>query len=136
MVNPEGEVHTYGARQVSKVFAGARVLNEVDFELRSGQIHALLGENGSGKSTLIRVLGGVHPPSAGTVVIDGEPRTVSSPAQAARLGLGIVHQDLNLFPDLDIATNIAMTAGAPIHLVSRTVDRRRMQAEARAALER
>jgi ABC-type sugar transport system ATPase subunit len=130
------EAHFYGAREIGKSFSGARVLTGVDFEIETGQIHALLGENGSGKSTLIRLLGGVHRPSEGTVVVDREPASVASPGAAARLGLGIVHQDLNLFPDLDIATNIAMTAGAPIRGVTRTVDRRRLNRRADEVLER
>jgi ABC-type sugar transport system ATPase subunit len=128
--------HTFEAVGVSKAFSGVTVVDEVDFGLRSGEVHALLGENGSGKSTLIRVLGGVHRPTGGHVAIEGRPVALTSPAQAQRAGLGIVHQDLNLFPDLDIATNIAIAAGAPVHGVTRLVDRVRLRSRARDVLDR
>jgi ABC-type sugar transport system ATPase subunit len=126
---------SYSAGSVTKAFSGAVVLEDVDFEIRAGQIHALLGENGSGKSTLIRVLGGVHRATSGDVLVDGVARHIGSPAQAGRHGLGIVHQDLNLFPDLDIATNIALVAGAPVRRIG-FVDRGRSRAQAAAVLER
>jgi len=110
------------------------VLQGVDFEIRAGEVHALLGENGSGKSTLINLLGGVHRPTAGTVMRDGEPIALASPADARRLGLAIVHQDYQLFPTLSVAANIAL--GGPMsRRAGGLLDRRALRRAARDALE-
>ena len=127
---------SFGARRVTKRFAGVTVLRDVDFEIRTGSVHALLGENGSGKSTLIRVLAGVHPPSDGHVEVAAEAVRFSSPSDARKAGLAVVHQDLNLFPDLDVATNIALATGAPRHRLTRMVDRRRLRDQAKEVLSR
>jgi len=91
---------------VTKRFAGVTALDCVDFELRRGEIHALLGENGAGKSTLIKVLGGIHVPDAGAIEIDGLPARIRSVADADRLGIRIIHQELSLAPNLTVAENI------------------------------
>jgi len=93
-------------RGVTKRFAGVTALDSVDFELRRGEIHALLGENGAGKSTLIKVLGGIHVPDAGAIEIDGLPARIRSVADADRLGIRIIHQELSLAPNLTVAENI------------------------------
>lgn len=124
----------YSAVSMGKSFAGVPVLRGVDFELRAGEVHTLLGQNGSGKSTLVRLLGGVHPPTTGHLERDGVPFTVTSPAHALRAGLAIVHQDLHLFPDLDVATNIAVGAGSPSRFG--LIDRADTHRRAREALAR
>jgi len=91
---------------VRKHFGGVFALKGVDFELRSGEIHALLGENGAGKSTLIRVLGGICAPDAGTILINGEKVDIRTVADADRCGIRIIHQELSLAPNLSIAENI------------------------------
>jgi ABC-type sugar transport system ATPase subunit len=91
---------------VTKHFGGVTALERVDFELRSGEIHALLGENGAGKSTLIKVLGGIHIPEAGAIRIDGTPALIRSVADADRYGIRIIHQELSLAPNLSVAENI------------------------------
>src|SRR5205809_1138188 len=74
-------------RGIKKSFGGVRALRGVSFDLRAGEIHALLGENGAGKSTLIKTLGGIHTPDAGEILMEGRPTRISSPAEAARLGI-------------------------------------------------
>jgi ABC-type sugar transport system ATPase subunit len=91
---------------IRKFFGGVQALAGVDFELRAGEIHALLGENGAGKTTLIKVLGGIHLPDAGSIVIDGEEVSIRGVVDADRCGIRIIHQELSLAPNLSIAENI------------------------------
>ena len=93
-------------RGVTKRFGGVAALNDVDFNLFRGEIHALLGENGAGKSTLIKVLGGIHAPDAGEILIDGQPAGIHSVAAADRRGIRIIHQEMSLAPNLTVAENI------------------------------
>ena len=93
-------------RELSKSFAGVRALDRVSFELRRGEVHALMGENGAGKSTLMKVLAGVYPKDAGEILLDGRPIEIPSPRAAQALGIGIVHQELNLMNHLSAAQNI------------------------------
>src|SRR5436190_3220332 len=92
-------------RGIKKSFGGVRALRGVSFDLRAGEIHALLGENGAGKSTLIKTLGGIHTPDAGEILMEGRPTRISSPAEAARLGIRVIHQELALAPNLSVAEN-------------------------------
>ena len=94
------------ARQVSKIFPGVRALDGVDFELRRGEIHALMGENGAGKSTLIKVLTGVYPRDGGTITLAGREIEARSPLHAQQLGISTVYQEVNLVPGLSVAENI------------------------------
>ena len=91
---------------ISKRFGGVAALKSVDFSLRAGEVHALLGENGAGKSTLMRVLGGEIASSAGEILIDGTVVAMSGPKRAAALGIAIIHQEMALAPDLSVAENI------------------------------
>ncbi|WP_119387821.1 sugar ABC transporter ATP-binding protein [Taklimakanibacter lacteus] len=91
---------------ISKSFVGVRVLNSVDFDVRPGEVHALLGENGAGKSTLIKIIAGVHAPDAGEIIIGGQPAKFANPGQAVKAGIAIVYQELLLFPELSVAENI------------------------------
>lgn len=95
-------------RGLTKRFPGVLALGEVDFTLRSGEIHALLGENGAGKSTLIKVLTGVYPADAGTITLAGEEIAPVSPKDAERAGISTVYQEVNLIPALSVAENIAL----------------------------
>src|SRR3954468_5336376 len=87
-------------RSISKSFAGVVVLESVDFDLRPGEVHTLMGENGAGKSTLMKILAGVHSPDSGTILLDCEPVSISSPLAAQRLGISLIHQEPLSFPDL------------------------------------
>jgi len=91
---------------VTKRFGAVKALDNVDFNLQRGEIHALLGENGAGKSTLIKVLGGIHLPDSGRVLIEGKVSRIRSVADANRYGIRIIHQELTLVPNLSIAENI------------------------------
>lgn len=97
-----------GARGVSKSFPGVRALDRVDFTLRAGEVHALMGENGAGKSTLIKVLTGDYRPDAGEIVLNGRPFAPRSPLEAQGLGVSAVHQEVNLIPNLSVAENICL----------------------------
>ncbi|WP_196258103.1 sugar ABC transporter ATP-binding protein [Pelagibacterium limicola] len=92
-----------------KSFGPIRALRGVDFELRRGEIHALAGENGAGKSTLMNVIDGILAPDSGEIFLDGEPVTIKSSAMAQRLGIGFVHQEIALCPDVTVAENIFMS---------------------------
>jgi ribose transport system ATP-binding protein len=91
---------------VDKSFPGVRALDKCRFELRPGEVHALVGENGAGKSTLMKVLAGVHVKDAGRIRIKGSEVEIASPRSAQALGIGIIHQELNLMPHLTAAQNI------------------------------
>lgn len=93
-------------RGIGKRFGVVAALDHVDFELRAGEIHALLGENGAGKSTLIKILGGIHAPDAGSIYVDGQLVTIGSVSAADRLGIRVIHQELTLAPNLSVAENI------------------------------
>ena len=131
----ESPAETYAAIGVGKSFSGITVLRDVDFALRSGEVHALVGENGSGKSTLIKILAGVHAQTWGRVERNGGPLPLRAPADAQRAGLAVVHQDYNLFPALDVATNVALVAGLPVRRFVRALDRRELRLRVRAVLE-
>lgn len=93
-------------RDISKSFSGVKVLRDVNFDVRPGEVHALLGENGAGKSTLIKVIAGVHQPDTGTLTVGGETVRFTSPRHARRHGIATVYQELLLFPELTVAENI------------------------------
>jgi rhamnose transport system ATP-binding protein len=91
---------------ISKRFGATAALTDVSMDLRSGEIHALVGENGAGKSTLVKILAGVHQPDAGNILLDGTPALIHGPAQSRALGIAVVHQEPRLFPDLSVAENV------------------------------
>lgn len=93
-------------RGVSKDFRGVLAISDVDFEIRPGEIHAILGENGAGKSTLMKVLAGVYQPSSGEMLLDGRPATLNSPSDALDRGIAMVFQETNLVPSMSVAQNI------------------------------
>ncbi|MCY3763749.1 MAG: ATP-binding cassette domain-containing protein, partial [Gemmatimonadetes bacterium] len=93
-------------RRVSKRFPGVQALAEVDFDLRRGEVHALVGENGAGKSTLIKILTGVHRADGGSYAIDGRPAAAGDPRAAIAAGISVVYQEPKLAPNLSVAENI------------------------------
>jgi ribose transport system ATP-binding protein len=93
-------------KNLSKSFPGVKALQDVQFDLQAGEVHALMGENGAGKSTLMKILAGVYTRDAGEVLLDGKPVEITSPAHAQSLAIGIIHQELYLMPHLTAAQNI------------------------------
>ena len=93
---------------IGKHFGGVRALNDVSFDLHSGEVHALVGENGAGKSTLIKVISGAHAPDSGSIEIAGKALVHNSPSVARSLGVAVIYQQPALFPDLTVSENIAL----------------------------
>lgn len=91
--------------KISKIFPGVKALEDVDFDVRAGEVHALMGENGAGKSTLIKAMMGVHEPTSGKITVEGQEVQIRTPQQAKKLGLGAVYQDITLAPHLSVAEN-------------------------------
>ena len=118
---------------VTKRFPGVVALDEVDFDLRPGEVHALLGENGAGKSTLIQLVSGVLAPDAGQILLSGRPARLTDPVTARRRGIAAVHQEADLFGALSVAENMALARGLPVGPFG-WVRWRRMRADARSAL--
>ena len=111
-------------RGIGKRFPGVVALDEVEIQISPGEIVALAGENGAGKSTLMKILGGVYQPDAGTIAIDGKAVVIHSVSDAIALGIGFIHQELNVFDNLSIAENVFLGRepvwGGPLRLVNRT----------------
>ena len=101
---------------ISKKFGNNRVLNRINFDLKAGEIHALLGENGAGKSTLIKILGGIYQPDEGNIILNGEKCSFQSSLDAQKKGISIIHQELMLMPHLSIAENIFIGKELTNHL--------------------
>lgn len=91
---------------ICKSFSGVKVLQDVDFELRSGEIHALMGSNGAGKSTLIKILSGAHKKDSGKIFVEGKEADIQSPPDSKNLGIQCIYQELSLVPHLSVANNI------------------------------
>ncbi len=122
------------ARGVSKGFPGVKALDDMQLELRAGEVLAVVGENGAGKSTLMKLLSGIYEADAGEFFLGGEPYEPSSPKHALELGISIIHQEFNLMPDLTVAQNIFIgrePRGSRVFL-----DERRLNANAQALIER
>ncbi|WP_163190126.1 sugar ABC transporter ATP-binding protein [Citrobacter youngae] len=91
---------------ITKRFPGVLALSNVDFTLRKGEVHALLGENGAGKSTLMKILSGVYQPDEGDIIFENQPVSFANPLRAQSVGITIIHQEFNLFPELTVEDNI------------------------------
>ncbi len=118
---------------VSKAFGANAVLQDVALTLAPGEVHGLLGENGAGKSTLLNILCGVLAADTGSIAIDGSRTVISSPRDAARAGIAMIHQELQQVPELTVAQNIFLGA-ALRHAGGLLVDRRAQERQARALL--
>src|SRR6185436_14555796 len=121
---------------ICKRFPGVVALENVSLEVGVGEIVALAGENGAGKSTLMKILGGVYQPDAGSIAIDGRGAVIHSVSDAIELGIGFIHQELNVFDNLDIAENVFLGReplwGGPLKLV----DRQKINAQTEEHLRR
>jgi general nucleoside transport system ATP-binding protein len=95
-------------RGISKRFPGVLANDHVDFDVKAGEVHALLGENGAGKSTLMKILYGMYHPDEGEILLNGKPVTIASPTDAIDLGIGMIHQHFMLVPTLTVAENVAL----------------------------
>jgi len=115
-------------RHAAKSFGAVQALIDGEIQLRSGEVHALLGENGAGKSTLVKILAGVHQPDAGSLLVDGREVQLHSPAAAREAGIAIIYQEPTLFPDLSVAEN--MFIGRQPLRSGRRIDTRAMRKEA------
>ncbi|MBM7622548.1 sugar ABC transporter ATP-binding protein [Sporohalobacter salinus] len=93
-------------KEITKNFPGVKALDNVNFNLHRGEVHALLGENGAGKSTLMKVLNGIYSKDSGTIYLEGEKVNFGTPKEAQEAGLAIIHQELELIPNLTVAENI------------------------------
>ena len=122
--------------EVSKTYPGVAALDRVSLSVSTGEVIGLIGENGAGKSTLMKILGGVIQPSAGIIRVDHIERTPFSVANALDSGIAFVHQELNLFENLDVAANVFIGReplyGGPLRLV----DRRKLRAQVQPLLDR
>jgi ABC-type sugar transport system ATPase subunit len=98
--------HPIELRGATKSFAGVTVLNNVSFDMRPGEVHALLGENGAGKSTLIKIMSGLYQPDSGEILVNGNRMKFATPREAHAAGVATVHQELLLFPELTVAENV------------------------------
>jgi ABC-type sugar transport system ATPase subunit len=98
-------------RGMSKAFPGVQALSGVDLDVRAGEVHAVVGENGAGKSTLMKIVAGVYHSDSGTILLGGQPMHNDSPRQALERGISMIHQELNLAPNLSVAENVFLWSG-------------------------
>ena len=121
-------------KNIRKTFPGVLALDNIDFELESGEIHGMLGENGAGKSTLINVLGGIYIPDRGEIIINGQKTQINGVKDAQEAGIAVIHQELVLVPHMSIAEN--MFLGREIKSPAGLVDKKRMEQESVEILKR
>lgn len=121
------------ASEITKVYPGTVALDKASFKVRKGKVNVLIGENGAGKSTMMKIVAGVETKTSGKIFIDGEEVNYHTPVEAIGFGVGIIYQELNLFPNLSIAENIFMTR----ELKSRKyyIDHKRQLVEAKKYLD-
>jgi ribose transport system ATP-binding protein len=108
ILSPKAEIHESLLQMegIYKSFPGVQALSDARFDLRYGEVHALVGENGAGKSTLMKILGGIYHKDAGHIILEKNEVEITSPRMAQHLGISIIHQELNLMPHLTVAQNI------------------------------
>ncbi|MGK5683165.1 sugar ABC transporter ATP-binding protein [Actinoplanes sp. URMC 104] len=122
------------AHHISKNYGGVRALKDVTFTAYRGKVNVLVGENGAGKSTLMKILSGSEQPTTGEILLEGEPVQLTSPREAQERGIGIIHQELSLFPNMTIAENLF--AGRELRRGRRFVDAAEQRSRAKKVLER
>lgn len=120
-------------QEITKSFPGVIALSEVSLQIRSGQVHVLLGENGAGKSTLIKIITGVYPPNSGSILIDGEEVEITGPDHALHLGISSIFQDPSLVPYMSVEDNI-MLGREPAGRLPGFVDRKEVRSNAEEVL--
>jgi rhamnose transport system ATP-binding protein len=107
VVNTENK-YILKLENITKTFPGTTALDDVNFDLYPGEVHALIGENGAGKSTLIKIISGIYRPDSGEINLNGTPVSISSPLAAQRYGIAAIYQEPTVFPDLSVAENVFM----------------------------
>jgi D-xylose transport system ATP-binding protein len=112
---------------ISKSFGPVQALDDVDFDVRSGEVVALVGDNGAGKSTLVKVIAGIHPPDSGELKFEGRPVSITHPTDAVRLGIATVYQDLALCDNLDVVENLFLGREQIASPVLRSLDETEME---------
>ncbi|GAF11712.1 ribose ABC transport system, ATP-binding protein RbsA [Bacillus sp. JCM 19045] len=124
--------------QISKSFSGNQVLKQVEFSLEKGEIHALMGENGAGKSTLMKILTGIYPRDEGVIRVKGQEVSYTHPKDAEEDGIAVIHQELNILPELSVAENLFLgneqTIGKTGWLKTKEMNRQAEQALAELGL--
>lgn len=119
---------------ICKSFAGVHALKNVNFKVRPGKVMCLAGENGCGKSTLVKIISGVYTKDEGEVIFEGKPITKITPAEATKLGIQVIYQDLSIFPNLTVMENLAINS--EITAGKKLVNRKRWEATAKEALSK
>lgn len=128
------EPYLVSMENISKSFPGVKALDQVSFQLKAGEVHALLGENGAGKSTLMKVLTGVYHKDNGVIKINGKEVDIADPKAAQELGISIIHQEFNLLPHLTVAQNIFI--GREPRKVKGILDEKKLNEDAKKILKR
>ncbi len=108
LLSSRSHIDALEMRGITKRFPGVLASDHIDFDVRSGEVHALLGENGAGKSTLMKVLYGLYHPDEGEILLNGKPVSIDSPKDSIRLGIGMIHQHFMLVESLTVAENVAL----------------------------
>jgi simple sugar transport system ATP-binding protein len=119
---------------IDKRFGGVHALDHVNFAVRPGKVMCLAGENGCGKSTLVKIISGVYTRDEGEVMFEGQPITHITPAEATRLGIQVIYQDLSIFPNLTVMENLAINS--EITANRKIVNRKRWEQTAKEALSK
>lgn len=127
-------VPTLRMEGIGKSFPGVRALDDVSFEVRPGEVHALMGENGAGKSTLMKILAGAYQADSGRILLDGQPVTLDTPQRAMEMGINIIYQEFNLVPQLSVAENIYL-GREPRGALPGWVDFRTMREDAQRVMD-
>lgn len=115
-------------RDITKTFGSVKANDHINFSIRQGEIHALLGENGSGKSTLMNILSGIYTPDSGEILLDGKPIVFHSPADSIRAGIGMVHQHFKLVEVFSAKENIVAGEPGPLLAAFEGAQRRDQEA--------
>ncbi|MXQ47889.1 ATP-binding cassette domain-containing protein [Streptococcus pneumoniae] len=121
-------------RNISKSFGNNKVLEKIDLDLQSGQVHALMGENGAGKSTLMNILTGLFPATKGTIIIDGKEMAIANPQEAEEFGISFIHQEMNTWSDMTVLENLFL--GREIKNSFGLLNQKAMKEKANQAFER
>ncbi|MFV8213897.1 sugar ABC transporter ATP-binding protein, partial [Streptococcus pluranimalium] len=121
-------------RNISKSFGNNKVLEKIDLDLQSGQVHALMGENGAGKSTLMNILTGLFPATKGTITIDGKEMAFANPQEAEEFGISFIHQEMNTWSDMTVLENLFL--GREIKNSFGLLNQKAMKEKANQAFER